>query len=178
MCNTLDTHAPCSQVYMQSHIYTQSTYIQLTQRLHTWHTWHTHTQHTHAYTTYIYRTHTTQTQNIIIQIQHIQCTLAHTHTHTQHIYTHNTHNTLACTHKQAHTHTNACNRYIYTTLGTEIRTHTRTHTHTLVLVLPLPELTTWPPSRGWASRRQQDWWPRWQWGNQPHLPSCMALSVH
>ena len=28
-----------------------------------------------------------------------------------------------------------------------------------------------------ASRGQQDWWPRWQLGQQPHLPSCMAPSV-
>ena len=53
----------------------------------------------------------------------------------------------------------------------------RIHILVLVLVLPLPQLATWPPSRGWASRRQQDWWPRWQRGHQPHLPSCMAPSV-
>ena len=57
-------------------------------------------------------------------------------------------------------------------------THTHTQTHTHTLVLPLPELATWPPSRGRASRRQQDWWTRWQQGHQPHLLSCMAPSVH
>ena len=33
------------------------------------------------------------------------------------------------------------------------------------------------PFRGWASRRQQDWWSCWQHGHQSHLPSCMALSL-
>ena len=60
-------------------------------------------------------------------------------------------------------------------------THTQTETHTIVLVLVLvysiteTELATWPPFRGWVSRRQQDWWSCWQQGNQPYLHSCMAL---
>ena len=61
--------------------------------------------------------------------------------------------------------------------------HAYTCKHTLVLVLVLVFITArnWPcgPHNFWgcASRRQQDWWHRWLWGHQPHLPSCMASSV-
>ena len=79
-------------------------------------------------------------------------THTHTHTHARTAHTHTCSRTLmqTHTHAHAHTHTHTCARTHAHRHTTHTHTHTDTHTH---LYVPQPELATWPPFRGWASRK-------------------------
>ena len=72
-----------------------------------------------------------------------------------------------CTHTHTHTHTS----------HTRTHTHTHVHTHThlyLYLYYHCQNwLRTWPPSKGWASRRKQD-----RWHTLTHALHKSALVTH
>ena len=57
------------------------------------------------------------------------------------------------------------------------KTHTQLYLHLYLYTIQQRQnwVYMWPPVSGWAIRRQQDWWSRWQRGNQPYLHSCMVL---
>ena len=47
----------------------------------------------------------------------------------------------------------------------------------LRVLIPQPEVASWPAFRGWVTRRQQDWCSHWQWRCQPYLQLHGPLSA-